>query len=229
MKRNKWFVVGVAIGILATVVLAGCSKQGGGSSSGGGGSNSGGSSAKAQRNATPASDFNYDLTKDEQGIVIKKYAGNGGKVIIPATIEDYPVREIGSYAFAEDDSVTEIVVPESVVEIGGRAFYRMRNLTKVTLPDSLTKIPEYLFAGTMNVAGTMKGKVFPEKLVTVNLPASLETIGEVAFANCVELYDLVIPSSLTSVDFDNRSFLGCGKLPIKTRQRLKELGYTGEF
>jgi hypothetical protein len=28
---------------------------------------------------------------------------------------------------------------------------------------------------------------------------------------------------------DVYTFNGCGKLPLKTRQRLKELGYQGEF
>jgi hypothetical protein len=67
----------------------------------------------------------------------------------------------------------------------------------------------------------------------LELPASLKMIERMAFYYCVNLFNLNIPDSLTSIKWENGGMYGvfsdCGKLPIKTRQRLKELGYTGGF
>ena len=82
-----------------------------------------------------------------------------------------------------------------------------------------------------------------------NLPANADLmVANTAFSRNSELTDLVIPDSLTSIRFFIRiesdgtvyevsiaggdipdSFQGCQKLPIRTRQRLQELGYQGEF
>jgi hypothetical protein len=180
------------------------------------------------RREAPASDFSYDLSEDGQGIVIKGYTGEGGKVVIPATIEDIPVVEIGERVFRGQtdreyfpaNDITEIVIPGSVVSIGVRAFERNDGLKNVTLPDGLKKINNATFNECPN-------------LTTVNLSASLEEIGISVFYNCGELNNLVIPDSLTSLKFDpdysGSEFEGCGKLPIKTRQRLQALGYKGKF
>jgi len=81
------------------------------------------------------------------------------------------------------------------------------------------------------------------KLTTVNLPSLLEKIGFCAFSGCRELNNLTIPAKLTTVrwlahydydgtkeeDTDNSAFVTCQKLPIKTRQAIQALGYTGNF
>jgi hypothetical protein len=218
--------------LIAVLALAACSgkKEGGGS----GGSRSSGKE-------TPASDFSYDLTKDGQGIIITKYTGNGGAVVIPSKIEGIPVVGIEGGAFQggymrdnitpEPDkpgnAVTSIVVPSSVVTIESAAFFKMAELTSATLPDNLKIISDQLFESC-------------KKLTTVNLPASLERIGSGAFRNCDELNNLIIPTSLSSVKFtypgfqereknDNWAFRGCGKLPIATRQKIQGWGYTDSF
>ena len=49
---------------------------------------------------TPASDFEYDLNKEGTGVVIKKYKGKATDVVIPSVIEEFPVVELGRYAFS---------------------------------------------------------------------------------------------------------------------------------
>jgi len=45
----------------------------------------------------PASDFKYEMTADKSGIQILEYIGKkGGKVVIPAKIEGFPVISIGN-------------------------------------------------------------------------------------------------------------------------------------
>jgi len=50
------------------------------------------------KNIVQPIDFSYQLTEDEKGIVITKYDGSGGVVVVPSVIEDYPVYG-GRYIF----------------------------------------------------------------------------------------------------------------------------------
>jgi hypothetical protein len=219
MKRCVYLVPALILG----AVLVGCGGGGSGGGSGGSGGSAAGGTVKNSKGAAPSTDFSFDLTEDGEGVVITGYSGNGGKVVIPAAIEDVPVVEIRWRAFRENYDITELVVPDSVITIGSEAFASMDSLTAVTLPDGLKKIPSSLFAyynGTSH---------YCEKLTTVNLPAGLESVGSGAFTGAGELVNLTIPDSLTGVKFTGAAFYGCGKVPIKTRQRLKELGYEGSF
>ena len=232
MTNRNWLgkatITGAALVLIAAMAFTACSKKEGGS----GGSSGGGSASASISRAAPASDFSYDLTADKSGVLIKGYTGNGGIVVIPATIEDMPVKEIGEFAFQGStrneekptNRITEIVVPDSVVKIGMRAFEDIKSLTKATLPNGLKEIPSSLFYGCKN-------------LTTVNLPTSLEEIWNEAFQYCGELNNLIIPESITSVKFSNlfgegvgnNAFTGCGKLPLATRAKIEALGYKDDF
>lgn len=228
------FLFGVLAAALAfALVFGGCAKKDSGGGSGGdsgGGAAGAAAAVKNAKGAAPASDFSYDLSEDGAGIKITGYTGKGRALVIPAVIEDMPVVEIGEQAFQgawgnkapnNRDAITSVVVPDSVTTIGEYAFADIDELTEVRLPDSLKVIP----GGAFSNCG---------KLSKANLPASLEVIELSAFAGCSELTELTIPADLQPVKFlyysgNTDAFKGCGKLPIKTRQRIKELGYGGEF
>jgi hypothetical protein len=182
------------------------------------------------KKASPVSDFSYDLSEDGRGIKITGYTGNGGSVVIPSKIEDLPVVEIGQLAFTgqigKRQAITSIVIPLGIVKIGMNAFSYLTNLTAITLPDGLKIIPNNVFSAC-------------KSLRKANLPSSLEAIHGQAFSGCGELAELIIPASLTGVKFlgqfdddedpNNYAFAGCGKLPIRTRQKLQEFGYKSGF
>jgi hypothetical protein len=218
----------VFVGLVALVVVAAIPKGGGSGGSGGlGGS------------PTSASDFKFDLTEDGKGIVITEYTGNAVRVVVPSKIEGLPVVEIRRRAFAgtaesyrirqgisptPGDKIVSVYIPDSVTKIENAVFFRCEALMEVRLSDNITIIPAEIFT----YSGIKK----------VNLPKNLKEIGGWAFQNCGELTDLVIPSSITAIRFihingkedpNNDAFGGCGKLPIKTRQALKDLGYEGSF
>jgi hypothetical protein len=175
------------------------------------------------KSASPAGDFAYDLNKAGDGIVITKYTGEGGVVVIPATIDGYPVVEM-RYLFYKNADITSVVVPPGVKKIPREAFAVCEYLTSVILPDTLEEIDGKAFYACTS-------------LHTVNLPAGLKTIEYAAFGRCGELYNLSIPDSLTAVTWlyngspntNNFAFGDCGKLPLKTRQRLKDLGFASNF
>jgi hypothetical protein len=123
MKKNS-LLLGAALVVCTALVLAGCGKKGGSDAGGSLDAKAaaalleildGGDAAAMEKALTalspavlaeltgssgsPGGDFSYDLNEAGDGIVIRKYSGSGGVVIIPSTIEDYPVVEIGEEAF----------------------------------------------------------------------------------------------------------------------------------
>jgi hypothetical protein len=63
---------------------------------------------------------------------IKKYLGNDAKVIIPEYIGDMPVTKIDWWAFLQNESLTEVVIPGTVKYIEYGAFGLCKNLKKVS-------------------------------------------------------------------------------------------------
>ena len=192
-----------------------------------------------KNNAAPGGNFTYDLTKDGKGIVIKKYTGPAVSVlVIPAEIEGYSVVQVGSgddgYVLYNDISLRELMDNEDTERIRD-----WKSLVSVVLPATVTEIRRGVFAysGIKNIVLPQGLKLIGDgafmeanMLETLVLPDSIEEIGDAAFINCTELFTLTIPDSVKSITFkDNDHFSGCGKLPLATRQRLKDLGYTGEF
>jgi hypothetical protein len=157
------------------------------------------SASKGGGKAAPASDFSYDASADGKGVVIKKYTGKGGKVVIPGEIEGLPVVELESRSFIGqnyDDpgaDLTAVVIPASVKTINGLVFVSCPNLTSVTIQGS--------------------GVV----------------IGGGAFASCTELAELVFPDGdkvLVPAEYGYDAFKNCKKLPLAMRSKLKDMGFT---
>ena len=213
---------------LIVVLLVACIP---GSGSGGGGGR-----------PAPATDFSFQLNREGNGIIITGYNGSNRSVVIPSSIEGFPVVEIES-AFSGNTTVTSIVIPNSVTVIGLHAFRNTSNLTSITIPNSVVAIGPGAFAES-----GLRSIVVPDSVVRIgqgafenmpnltriNIPAGIEEIRMLAFFGNGELTELIIPASLNSINFiglqgHHSHFNFCSKLPIRTRQRLQELGYTGSF
>ncbi|MDR1218517.1 MAG: leucine-rich repeat domain-containing protein [Treponema sp.] len=69
-------------------------------------------------NAAPESDFEVNVNWAGSGLVITKYTGPGGNVVIPAKIQGFPVREIGEKAFEYCSSLASVAIPNCITEIG---------------------------------------------------------------------------------------------------------------
>ncbi len=169
--------------------------------------------------ATPASAFEY--TSDGESVTITKYVGEYIDVVIPSTIDGLPVTKIGDSAFANLwDSLTSVVIPDSVTSIGDFAFASCVSLTSVIIPCSVKSIGIWAFCNcyalttvTMLDGVTSIGEsVFFDcrNLTTVVLPKSLMIISDQAFANCNSLTSIEIPNSVTSIGV--RVFSGCTAL-----------------
>ena len=102
------------------------------------------------------------------------------------------VKVIGYRAFYDCDSLTSVVIGESVMitddgvaDIGDYAFYDCDALTSVVIGDAVTSIGESAFRSC-------------DSLISAVLGNSLTIIGRDAFAYCTDM-DVVLPDSLRSI------------------------------
>jgi hypothetical protein len=123
--------------------------------------------------AQTANEADFDTKAEGNGVVITSYKGQGGDVVIPATIGGKAVVRIGDEAFAYS-SLTSVTIPAGVTAIGTNAFRECVNLTSVTIPDSVTSIGDVAFYACFD-------------LTSITVPASVTSVGEAAFAGCDKL------------------------------------------
>ena len=151
--------------------------------------------------------------------VLTEYTGPGGDVVIPdgviaiegcynvspfyrcesltSVIIPDSVTKIGYRAFSGCESLTSIAIPDSVTEIGYCAFSNCKNLTSVNIPDGVTQIGDHAFSDC-------------ESLTSIAIPDSVTQIGDYAFSGCKNLASAIIPDSVAEIG-DN-AFSGCSKM-----------------
>ena len=148
----------------------------------------------AQGGFSPESDFKYYIADDQA--MISQYVGPGGDVVIPDTLDGYPVGSVSSSAFYNQSGVTSVVIPEGVTSIGVSAFYGCDGLTSVVIPGSVASIGVSAFCGCGSLTG-------------VTLPEGVVSIGVNAFSKCGSLTSVTLPASVTSIGAS--AFSGCGE------------------
>lgn len=92
------------------------------------------------------------------------------------------VTSIGSNAFYDYLSLTNVKIPNNVTSIGSQAFYNCRKLKSVKIPNSVTSIGGQAFE-------------FCFSLVSVEIPNSVTSIDREAFYNCSGLISLTVKAA----------------------------------
>ena len=86
------------------------------------------------------SDTSFEYVQKNGEATLISYNGNASEVKIPAVLDGYPVTAIADRAFANNTSLSSVIVPSGVKEIGWFAFSGCVFLTEVTLPASLQSV-----------------------------------------------------------------------------------------
>lgn len=152
-----------------------------------------------------SSSFNYELYDNDA--VITEYTGEAKRVIVPATIDGYPVFSLGS-AFEGNTNVEEIVIEEGITLIGYKAFANCENLRSVSVPSTVQSLGGSAFenSGIRNI-------VLPEKVTFV---------GNSCFRGCKSLK--YIKAEADEITLDEYSVFNTG---IEYMQLKKEPRYYG--
>ena len=119
-------------------------------------------------------DGNYPVSGGsivETGAIDKSTAG---ELTIPSSIEGYPVRVIGQWAFAYCRNLTKVTVPDSVDTIEDCAFASCSGMESVSFGANVATIGGGAF-------------LYCTALKTLTLPESVVTMGASAFGGCESL------------------------------------------
>ena len=143
-----------------------------------------------------------------------------GALILPATINGFPVTSIATEAFADFRNLTSVSIPNSVTNIGNGAFLNCVGLTSMVIPDSVTTVGDQAFSSCLGLTRVTIGKNVTSigdqaffscaKLANVVIPNSVTRIGDHAFWNCKGLGSVTIGSGVKALG--RLTFLGCSEL-----------------
>ena len=128
-----------------------------------------------------------------------------GALTIPSSVSyngiTYTVTAISDFAFDICNTLTSVIIPNSVSSIGNRAFGYCSGLTSVTIGNSVTIIGECAFCQCNH-------------LTSVTIPNSVTIIGDMAFAACRDIASVTIGNSVTIIG--DGAFQGCRGLTSVT-------------
>ena len=140
--------------------------------------------AKWELEATAGLTYVYSETS--KTYTVTGYEGTDALVRIPSVYNGMPVSSIGVSAFAQNKTITTVIVSEGVLNIGTSAFKECTALTEVTLPESITVIPRWAFYDCLSLS-------------SIKLSSSTANIGGYAFWGCDNLDEIYLPLTLKSI------------------------------
>ena len=169
----------------------------------------------------PGGDFEYELNEAGDGIVLTKYTGEKSVLVIPQTVEGYPVVQVGAleYEIGEglirQTKVSALIIPEGVKIIGVvTGGYMGKSLETVVFPSTLTEITYLEDEKLTNVdlshcVNLTKINIIGGGFTSLDLSAciKLTEINKIGGGN---LQSVKLPDSAKIID--KWAFSGCEKL-----------------
>ena len=161
-------------------------------------------------------DFDYIVDNNDEVRITKMANAKASSVVLPDTVDNMPVTElgdrlfydcdklatitlpsglkkIGNYTFYDCDKIKEIVLPDTLEEIGESAFYQCELLNTISGASSLTRVKRYAFQGC-------------NRLNTFIGPNNIQYVGDYAFQDCYNWRNRF--ELLSIVEIGNGAFWG---------------------
>jgi len=140
--------------------------------------------------------FTYTITTNLT-VTISGYTGPGGSVIIPSTLSGFPVTSIQG-AFYNNQTITNVWIPNTVSNIGGNAFLYCFNLVAINVD---TSSPYYSSSDGVlfNKSQSQLVQYPPGKAGSYTVPDTVTDIAAWAMGACQRLTSVVVPTSVTNM------------------------------
>lgn len=140
------------------------------------------------------------------------------KTIYKKIVVEEGITRIGTNAFADMDSVTEISLPSTLKEIGANAFWDMDSVTEISLPNALEEIGSGCFYSC-------------NQLKSIDLPRSVKKLGDpdsdnssAMFEYCRNLKTINIPADSQLSYIESGAFYESGIESIFIPSTVEEIG-----
>jgi hypothetical protein len=169
-----------------------------------------------------AGDITISYAIDGGTVKITGYEDGYGNLVIPETIDGYPVDEVGDNAFRNCTAITRLTLPARDISYGDGAFYGCIGIEWIDIHPgnpSIKSIDGAAFSINGKVLLMYPAKssrseyVIPSgveeidwgaftssvKLTSLTLPSTLKEIKDYAFYGCTGLRSITIPASVTSI------------------------------
>ncbi len=173
------------------------------------------SSSGKEEPSTPTEGLKYTLSEDETYYIVS-IIGTATDIVIPATYNNLPVKEIGEKAFYNCYSLTRVTIPDSVTTIGYQAFYGCYKLVEVINKSSLT-----ITAGSSNNGGVAR---YAKQVIANETDSKIIKQNDYIFYNdngnyCLLGYvgsatELVLPNDINENEYaiNQYTFYGCDNI-----------------
>ena len=131
-------------------------------------------------------------------------------------ISNWDIKYIPKKFFYGNEQIEEFTIPNSVTRIGSDVFWSCSDLKSITIPNSVTSIGEWAFESCSSLTKTnYTGDIAGWCSINFgNYSANPTAYSHNLYINDVEVKDLMIPNSVTSIG--NYAFYGCDRLESVT-------------
>ena len=160
--------------------------------------------------------FSYNAS----GVITKYDYSCGNEVSIPESIDGVNIKSIANDAFVASDNTRPLqsINMENASYLTTFSFHVFTNLKHVTLPKTLVEISQKAF--------------FNCPLTTINLPGTVEKIGDYAFSGTSLSGSLYLPNSLKTIGigaFNSLKLTGTLTIPDSVTTISNEAFYNNKF
>ncbi len=129
------------------------------------------------------------------------------------------IQQIGNSAFANCVALEKVILPSNLKDIGRQAFKNCATLNYIKMPTDIQIIPSELLFGCVSLkeislpsaVTTIYNSAFEGcGIVSVEIPESVEKIGQRIFANCIGLKTVSFLGD--NIPLENQMFMGAASL-----------------
>jgi hypothetical protein len=158
--------------------------------------------------------YEFQLTEDKTAYILKYNYVEGRTITIPSTYKGLPIIQIdgviSSHIVYWQNIQTINFEKDSQITILDEYAFNGSQAKSINLPNSIQIINEHAFSGS--------------DIVEMTIPNSVSFIGQYAFSGCIHLKEIVIPMSVTTMEYSIFDY--CKDITIYCEAETRPIGWS---